>query len=293
MEHHHGAVLRKMERKDSQAVLDLINTEGWDYHISEIERILEVSPDASVVACSGGTVVGAITTGISGKRCVLAHVVVMNGWRNKGIGNLMMNHLAERMDSLGIESMEAYAVPLAIPFYKRHGYHSVEEMDTYRKTLTDKDVDSPPTGDRIKPLVKKDIDTILRLDKAMTGFERKNILMRLASDFPGMAKGLFENGGMTGYIMFRTCPVMNDLGPWVMAKPNFDDGVMMLKSALGGMESGAMALGGVSMNNSVVREIFLSLGFTAVHKAYRMMRSKGEMKPFRPGFMTLSAFEFG
>lgn len=285
--------MRRMERRDLQAVLDLINTEGWEYHISEMHRILDVDTENSVVACSGGSVVGAITVAVSGKRCVLGHVVVKDGWRNKGIGNIMMNHVAQRMDSIGAETMEANAVPAAVNFYKRHGYRSVEEVDTYRKTLSEEDVVGVPAGEKIKALMKEDIDAICRLDKAVTGFERANILRRLANDFPGMAKGFFEGEDMTGYFMFRTCPVMNDIGPWVMKKPDFDDGMLMLKSTLGGMKQGENALGGVSMNNTVVREIFLSLGFTAVHKAYRMMRSKGEMRPFRPGMMTLSAFEFG
>ena len=293
MDQQHKVELRKMERKDLQAVLDMINAEGWEYHISEMQRILDVSPDDSVVACSDDMVVGSITSGVSGNRCVLAHVVVKNGWRNKGIGNLMMNYLEERMSSVGVEAMEAYAVPPAVPFYKRHGYHSIEEMDTYHKVLTEKDVSGiPPTG-RIRSLGAKDIDSMLSLDRAVTGFDRRNILRQLAIDFPGKAKGLFEKGGMTAFFMFRTCPVMSDLGPWVMAKPDVDDGLMMLRSVLGDLEPGTRALGGVSMNNPVVREIFLSLGFTAIHKAYRMMKSKGEMKPFRPGFMTLSAFEFG
>jgi len=292
-QHHHGAELRRMERKDLQAVLDLINTEGWDYHISEMDRILDVDPENSVVTCSGGSIVGAITIAVSGKRAVLAHVVVKGGWRNKGIGQMMMGHLAQKMDSIGVETMEAYAVPAAVPFYKRHGYHNVEEIDTYDKILTAKDVAGVPMGEKIRPLGKEDLDAICRLDRTVTGFDRKNILRQLAGDFPGMAKGLFDGGEMTGYFLSRVNPIMNDLGPWAMAEPDFDDGSMMLRSTLREMKPGTRVLGGVAMNNAVVREIFLSLGFKAVHKAFRMVRSKGGTEPFRPGMMTLSAFEFG
>lgn len=289
----HGAKIRRMGQKDQQAVLDLINAEGWEYHISEIERILLVDPSNSIVACSGETVVGATTVALTGRRCVLGHVVVRQGWRNKSIGKMMMDDLAQKMDALGVQSMEAFAVPAAVPFYKRHGYRSVEEIDTYDKYLTDADIAGIASREGIRVLRDADLDAIRRLDEEVTGFERVNILRRVMGEFPGAGRGLFDGGEMTAFFLSRVNPIMNDLGPWVMARPDCEQGELLLRSILGGMKAGQRALGGVSMNNSVVREIFLGLGFKAIHKAYRMMRSKGALEPFRPGMMTLGAFELG
>lgn len=285
--------IRKMERRDLQAVLDLINAEGWDYHISEMHRILDVDPENSVVACSGSEVIGSITAVVSGTRCVLGHVVVKDGWRNKGIGQEMMGRIEEMSDSKGIDTMEAYSVPPAVKFYQRRGYRSVEEIDTYDKKLDKKDTAGNGPMDKIRSLKKEHLDAICSLDKKVTGFDRRRTLAQFAADFPGKAKGLFEGDEMTAYFMFRVNPIMNDLGPWVMQRPDFDEGLAMIKSVLSEMEPGVRALGGVAMSNKVVREIFLSLDFIAVHKAYRMMRGKGEFEPFRPGMMTLGAFELG
>jgi len=228
-QHGHGAQLRRMERGDLQTVLDLINIEGWDYYISELERMIAVDPENSVIACSGNMIVGAITVAVSGGRCVLGHVVVRNGWRNKGIGRIMMDHLAKKMDSQGVGVMEAFAVKAAVAFYKRHGYQTIEEIDTYDRVLTDQDVlGVPEEGGRIAPIEKGSLDNICRLDRTITGFDRKDFLNQLMGEFPAMAKGLFEDTEMAGFILARTNPIMNDIGPWVMERPDLDDGIMML-----------------------------------------------------------------
>lgn len=286
-------LLRRMERRDLQTVLDLINKEGWDYHISEMERILRVDPENSIVMCSGDTVVGAITVAVFGRRCILGHVIVREGWRNNGLGRRMMDHLAERMDSMGVQTMEAFALKAALAFYFRHGYSIVEEIDTYDKRLTPQDVSRMVDPGRIKPLGNDDLRIIEELDGRVTGFERRRLLGAVNQEFPRHLKGLFDGGKLVGFILGRENPVMDDIGPWVMEMPNTEDGNIMLDSLLSEMKAGDRALGGVSANNSVVREVFLGREFKAIHKQYRVMRSKGKMEPFRPGMMTLGAFEFG
>jgi predicted N-acetyltransferase YhbS len=292
-QHSHGAQLRRMERRDLQAILDLINTEGWEYHISEMERILSVDPENSIVAFSGAEIVGGITVAVTGKRCILGHVIVKDGWRNKRIGQLMMDQLAEKLDSRGVETIEAYAVKAAVQFYKRHGYQTVEEIDTYDKILGETDVAGAHFGQEIRALSIRNFDEIFRFDRKVTGFDRPNVIRQILNEFPGMARSLYEGSELSGFLLSRVNPIMNDLGPWVMARPNPEDGVKMLSGTLALMKAGQRALAGVSANNVTVREIFLSLGFKAVNKQYRMMRSKGKMEPFRPGMMTIAAFEFG
>ena len=292
-QHAHGAKLRRMERKDLQHILDLINTEGWEYHISEMERILSVDPENSIVAYSGAEIVGGITVAVSGKRCVLGHVIVKDGWRNKRIGQLMMDQIAERMDSRGVETIEANAVKAAVQFYKRHDYHIVEEVDTYDKILGDNEATPVSFGKEIRALSVGDMDEICRLDREVTGFDRPNVIRQIISEFPSMAIGFYKGGKLDGFLLSRVNPVMNDLGPWVMARPDMDDGAKMLRSTMALMKAGQRVLGGVSANNTFIRDIFLSLGYKAIHKQYRMMRSKGKTEPFRPGMMTIAAFEFG
>lgn len=289
----HEVQLRKMERPDLETVLGLINKEGWDYHISELERILKIDPENSIVACSGDLIVGGTTVAVAGDRCILGHVVVREGWRNKGIGKRMMEHLERKMDSSGIRTMEAYALEAAFPFYRRQGYRVIEEIDTYEKILAKGGISGSHNGGKVRTLGRDDLGEICRLDKLVTRFDRPRILGQLMDDFPRMSKGLFEGEELTGFILARENPVMNDIGPWVMAKPDVGNGAMMLRSILGELRPGIRAIMGFSMNNRVSREILLGADFKHFNRQLRAVRCQGEADPFTPGTMSLSAFEFG
>jgi len=286
-------VLRKMEQGDLQTVLDLINKEGWDYHISEMHRILAVDPDNSIVVSVDGTIVGAITVSVFGKRGILGHVIVREGWRSKGIGRMMMDHLQDRLDSMGVLTMEASALKAALPFYRRHGYHIVEEVDTYDKTLAERDLNRFTASPKIKSIGVKDLDVIDRLDNDVTGFQRRRFLELVMREFPDHQKGIFEGGELIGFIFGRENPVMDDIGPWVMKDPNIDDASLLFDSLIAEFKVGARALGGVSANNAIVKSVFLGREYNFYIKQYRVMRSKGVAEPFRPGMMALGAFEFG
>lgn len=287
-----GLEIRKMEKRDLETILDLINIEGWDYHISEIDRIIRISPGSSIVACNEGKILGGITTAISGDRCVLGHVVIRNGWRGKGIGASLMTRVIEDMESAGISLLDVLSIKAAIPFYRRYGFRSLEVLDTNSKTLTEDDV-KQRKFDRIRTLVPDDMDMICELDAQVTGFDRRPIIQCLLDDNPSMAKGLFEKGRLVGFIMSRTNPRMSDVGPWIMSKPDIVDGAQLFQSILMELPINRNTIFGVSVNNKIAKEIAGSRGFKSTYNNYRMVRSKREIKPFAEGDLAISAFELG
>lgn len=289
----HGIKLRRMEKRDLQQVLDLINKEGWEYDMAEMDRILRIDPVSSVVACSGQMVVGGVTVVAIGGRCVLGHVVVREGWRRKGLGNLMIDSVLKDMESREINFIDVYSVNDAVPFYKKHGFYIVEELRTYVKRGLSEEDCAPIRSDRIRTLTPSDLPKMAALDKRMLGFERRRILEILMKDFPRQCKGLFDGKELIGFIMGRTNPIMDDAGPWIMADPDVEGGTLLIKALFSEKKRGCRVIFGLSERNKMAQKILSNAGFKNEIDQFRLVKSKGKAAEFSPGMMATGAFEFG
>jgi len=289
----HDVKIRQMEKRDLQQVLDLINNEGWEYDMSEIDRIHRVDPRSSVVACSGDLVVGGVTVVTLGGRCIIGHAVVKEGWRRKGLGKIMIDSVMKDVESRGVDFFEVYSVIDAVPFYEKLGFKIIEELRTYVKRGLTQDDCSPLRSKGVRDLTISDLPQIIALDTRMLGFERGAILEALMKDFPTQCKGLFDGRELLGFIMGRTSQVMDDGGPWIMANPNVEDGALLLRALLSSKKTGVRLIFGLSARNKMAQKILSNAGFKSEIDQFRLVKSKRMTAEFSPGVMTMSAFELG
>jgi len=287
------AKIRRMERKDLQQVLDLINTEGWEYDMSEVDRINRLDPVSSIVASVGDVVVGVVTIVTVGGRCLIGHVVIMDGWRRKSLGKQMIESVLNDMAARGVDFIEVYSVIGAVKFYQKFDFKIIEELRTYvKRGLTEADC-APVLSKKIRDLTLSDLPQVSALDRKISGFERGAILEALMRDFPRQCKGLFAGGKFTGFIMGRTNAIMDDAGPWIMERPDVEDGKLLLKALFSSKRPGCRVIFGLSEKNKVARDALAAMGFKSEIDQFRLVRSSKKAKEFSPGVMTMSAFELG
>jgi len=289
----HDVRIRRMEKRDLQQVLDLINKEGWEYDMSEIDRILRIDPMSSVVACGGDLVVGGITVVAVSGRCLIGHVVVKEGWRRKGLGKVMIGSVMKDVESRGVDFIEVYSVINAVNFYEKLGFQIIEELRTYVKRGLTKDDCAPLDSKRVRDLALPDLPEIVALDSQVLGFDRGAVLETLMKDFPNQCKGLFDGNKLAGFIMGRTNPIMDDAGPWIMTDPNPEDGTLLLRALFSAKRTGVRVLFGLSERNKMAQKILSNAGFKNEIDQFRLVRSSKKAKEFSPGMMTMSAFELG
>jgi len=285
-------LVRQMTTDDAPRILELINIEGWSYHLSEIERMLKLSPGSSIVACQAGEMIGGITAFTMGRRCVLGHVVIESKWRKKGVGSLLIDALKSREEEKGIDLFDVFSVKEAVPFYKRHGFRSIEVLNTYSRVLVERDHEL--SGDRrIRRLTDADIPQLAKLDEAVSGFRRKDLLECLIHDFPENSLGLFDRGGLRGFILARTNEIMSDIGPWILSSPDEIDAAILFKAVLRTLPVGRKAIIGVPEANLTAKRILEGLGFEIEFYNYRLVRDKPVVGPFTSGTLSISGFELG
>lgn len=288
-----GVKIRRMEKLDLQHVLDLVNKEGWEYDMSEIDRIHRIDPMSSVVACSGELVVGGTTVVTVGGRCLIGHLVVKEGWRRRGLGKIMISSVLKDAESKGVDFFEVFSVIDAVNFYEKLGFQIVEELRTYvKRGLTQEDC-APLDQERIRTLTLSDLPQVIALDSRVLGFDRGAILEALIKDFPKQCKGLFNGDNLAGFIMGRTSSIMDDAGPWIMADPNIEDGALLLRALLSAKKAGVRVIFGLSERNKMAQKILSNAGFKSEINQFRLVKSSKKAKEFSPGMMTMSAFELG
>jgi ribosomal protein S18 acetylase RimI-like enzyme len=120
---------------DYSKVIDLWNHAGPGIHVrrsdepTELEKKIQRDPDLFLVAEQGNQIIGSVLGGFDGRRGMVYHLAVLETYRKKGIGTLLMNELEKRMKAKGcIRSylLVTHDNRAAIRFYEELGW---EQMD--------------------------------------------------------------------------------------------------------------------------------------------------------------------
>ena len=72
-----------------------------------------------------------------------------------------------------------------------------------------------PPGVDANSLRAEHLDAICRLDQAVTGTDRRKLLLRLAVEMPGELKAVEDGGGVSGFLMARAGSRAVQIGPCV------------------------------------------------------------------------------
>lgn len=286
---------REMRKEDLPLVLDLINAEGWDYDLVDVERILEIDPEDSVTAVSGREIVGGITVACHEGRGVLGHVVVKHGWRKKGIGKDMMVRVIENLEARRIAIIELYSVPTAVEFYKQFGFRKIGDLMIFVGSIRTP-IATTPSKAEIGDLTAQDLESVKDLDRKVTGFERGNIIEKLMLPNLRHSVGLFEGGRVVGYALGRkggdSSEDSSEIGPWIMERPDRNDAAALFTAAMNRLGNRNIYIE-VPNENKTAQQIITESGLNPQCPIQRFVRTKLDVKPLGPGVMSYAALEFG
>lgn len=283
--------VRPMRRKDLPPVLELINKEGWEYELVDVERILDLDPDNSVVAVADEQVIGGVTVACHRNRGILGHVVVREGWRKKGIGRQMMMKVIENLDSKKIGIIELYAVPDAVGFYHRHGFHKIGDLVIYKGSIG-KPMQIAASRSKVRNLTAQDLDNVIDMDRKIVGFDRSNVIEKLMLPYLDESVGLFDREKLVGFALGRSAEREAEIGPWIMMNPNREDGTILLAATMERLHN-RKAFIEIPAENPLANAIVRDLGFELKADVQRFVRTELAVGQFGPGVMSYAALEFG
>lgn len=102
----------------------------------------------------------------------LAHIIVKDSCRNRGIGTYLIKHLCDFCKLSGCKSISLFATEMGYPLYKKYGFKVHSEYAQYTKA---EDVQRT-TAPNVREIKADDVEAIFCLDKRVAGEDRKELL---------------------------------------------------------------------------------------------------------------------
>ena len=283
--------VRSMGLQDVDILTFMIQKEGWEFDRSDIERILHIDPDNSIIASVDGKIIGGITVCSMGPWALLGHVLVDIQHRKMGAGQRLMDDVLRKLDSSGVRTVEVFGESRAASFYRRNGFRFIEECAIFEKDLGEGEF-SVVNDYGIRRYEPKDMDGLLRIDRSIVRFDRSKIINAFISSFPRLAHVSSVDGELTGYVLARSSPIGNDVGPLISLDGSAEAALRLLQSALSVLPGGATYVIGPT-ENAILNDIMKETGFAQKQKLVRMIRSTGDITPYPPEMLAISATEYG
>ena len=162
-----------MVSKDFGFARYLTETVGWNYSISDFERLSYFEPEGCFVAEQNGEPVGIVTTTTYGKLAWIGSLIVLKHYHGRGIGSELTRNAIRYLRTKGVETVRLDAVPKAIPLYKRLGFK--EEYDSLRFIGTGQKM----ICREVSQMENKDLESVILLDTRFFGTNRERVLRRV------------------------------------------------------------------------------------------------------------------
>lgn len=103
----------------------------------------------------------------------LAHIIVKEDFRNRGVGTAIIECLLDGIRKKGIETSLLIATALGEPVYLKAGFRTVSECLYFKR-------DAPPAGmpvsGKVHPYAKDHYSEIIKLDELISGENRERLI---------------------------------------------------------------------------------------------------------------------
>ncbi|MBV8622012.1 MAG: GNAT family N-acetyltransferase [Herbaspirillum sp.] len=206
--------LRAMEPDDLGACHRLSLQFKWPHRLDDWAFLLQMgqgyllenlAPEAPL------RVVGSvICTTFGQSHAVIGMLLVQAELQRRGLGRRLMQHVAEQVDG---RSLMVNATAAGTPLYKQLGFIQEDVLHQFQGASAQPVLVSLPPGERVRPMGKNDVTTLLELDARATGMDRSKLLLALLEISEGVA--LDRDGEMLGFALVRRFGHGRVIGPVV------------------------------------------------------------------------------
>lgn len=247
--------IRPLREQDIEPTRAAVLEGGWGDRGFAL-RFYSADPYAHpLVADADGEIVGTVTAIQNGPVGWVGLLFVSPKQRGGGLGRQLTEAAGRILRERGCRSMLLAATELGQPVYRRLGFHSVSEYVVFRGAK----LDHPPVDGRVRRIEDRDVEAIVRVDRAVTGEDRAHALRALPHGWVidnRMSIDAFALLTPFGY------------GPIVAADP--EDGALLLDVVRGAAIDADMQIT-VPAENTAALAHLRSAGFVEQRRLPRML----------------------
>lgn len=131
-----------------------------------------------IIAVENNRIAGAATGILNGESGWLAHIIVAPEYRRQGIGYELTQHIMEYLSRKGCKTQLLIASEMGQGLYQKLGF----EIAGYYRFFQGTRLSIPDADQHIQALKQADVENIFRLDRIITGEDRRNMLAHFLRD---------------------------------------------------------------------------------------------------------------
>ena len=232
-----------MNVEDTAFAIEMTDLEKWGNVAADFHRLIHFDPDGCFVARKNGRRVGMITSTSYDDFAFLGSLIVRQEERGHGIGEALMKHAINHLQSKRIRTIELDGVFEAVPFYRRLGFKDKYLSLRFRKP-------SGSSGERPQPCPIGMAHEIISFDKKMTGLKRDRMIKRF---FDETSDTIFAIKGksISAYAIVKpSAGTFCSIAPVVASKDR--DAKILLESIVSGFGSVDLGIGVPAVNGQTV-----------------------------------------
>jgi GNAT superfamily N-acetyltransferase len=201
---------------------------GWNQTEADWRRFLDLEPEGCFVAELDAVAAATLTTCIFGPVAWIAMVLVEESRRGRGLAKALLAHALNFLEGRCVRSIRLDATAQGRPLYEKLGFLVEYQLARYQGVLPQHGTTPRPAGVDAEPLLAEHLDSIVRLDREITGTDRGKLLIRLLIETLAAAKAVRHGGSLTGFVLGRPGSRAWQVGPCVGTA---DAGPVLLRDA--------------------------------------------------------------
>ncbi|MDI9443190.1 MAG: GNAT family N-acetyltransferase [Pirellulaceae bacterium] len=198
---------RPMTAADIPFGMRLKTEAGWNQTEADWRRFLALSQGGTLVAERDGAAVGTVATFLFGPIGWVAMLLVGKRWRHQGIGGSLLQCAVALLKDRGASTIRLDATPLGRPMYADFGFQAEYDLWRFEGTPRGAAAEEMATG------LGRDLDRVCRLDRQVTGTDRRALLAALAGEQSASPLIAATTGDPAGYLFTRPGSRAVQIGP--------------------------------------------------------------------------------
>lgn len=207
-------VLRGFAEADVAAAQEISAAVGWPHRRED--WLFACRLGTGIVAEWEGSVIGTAMAWRYGEDlAAIGLVTVAPAHQKRGLGRAMMRRL---FAPLGDRRLVLHATKAGMSLYRDLGFHRVGTIRQCEGAAFRGDPVTLPVGERLRPMVRRDLDDLVALDREAFGAPRHALIVALMAEARGVV--LDRGGRAAGFAMLRRFGRGHVIGPVVAPDPH-------------------------------------------------------------------------
>jgi GNAT superfamily N-acetyltransferase len=239
-------MIRNILEYELDFAFKLTELEEWGTSREELEDLLLFSPKGFFVSDSNGTLEGIISTTYYGTYGFIGNLIVLNEFRNQGIGSNLIKYAIKYLLSLGVKNIMLDAVPQMSSLYEKFNFKPV-----CRSLRLEGDIDQKPVG-HVKLMNQKDLSYVINLDQKYFRGNRSFLLKRRFSLHSDLCYVLNRQDKLKGFIMGIPKKDHILVGPWII-DPKETEPNLLLQCLINNADYKKVRIGMLENNQTALR----------------------------------------